>query len=109
MAEAVEVITTAGDVTAVLFVTMEEVVELVEAGTGWRVGMGMVVVVGRLVMVVVIVGALLETEVVETKLDRVPCIEARDPAGKLLVPICVPPDSLLMRLLGELLAFWDAF
>lgn len=72
--------------------------------------MGMVVVVGRLVMVVVIVGALLETEVVETKLDRVPCIEARDPVGgRLLVPICVPPDSLLMRLLGELLALWDAF
>lgn len=63
LAEAVEVITTARDVTTVLFVIMAEVVELVEAG------MGMVVVVGRLVMVVVIVGALLETEVVETKLD----------------------------------------
>lgn len=63
LAEAVEVITTARDVTTVLFVIMAELVELVEAGTG------MVVVVGRLVMVVVMVGALLETEVVETKLD----------------------------------------
>lgn len=35
LAEAVEVMTTARDVTTVLLVTMAEVVELVEAGTGW--------------------------------------------------------------------------
>lgn len=79
MVEAVEVITTLFEVTAVLLVVVEVVVGLAEAETELRVGV--------MVIVVVVVGALLGRVVaLGITLGKEPCNKAEDPGDELLVP-----------------------